>query len=36
MITDRMLQCQRQKAARGELYEGFAAGYICRQPPLQE
>ena len=36
MITDRMLQCRRQKALRGELYEGFPRGYICRRPPHQE
>jgi len=36
MITDRMLECRRQKALRGELYEGFSPGYICRRPPHQE
>jgi DNA invertase Pin-like site-specific DNA recombinase len=37
MIIDRMLESQRQKAARGELYEGrFAPGYICRAEPLCE
>lgn len=36
MISDRMLACRRQKAKRGELYEGFPPGYICRQPPHQE
>jgi DNA invertase Pin-like site-specific DNA recombinase len=36
MITDRMLQCRRQKALRGELYEGLPPGYICRRPPHQE
>jgi len=36
MITDRMLQCRREKALRGELYEGFSPGYICRRPPHQE
>jgi hypothetical protein len=30
------LQCRRQKALRGELYEGFPPGYICRRPPHQE
>jgi len=36
MITERMLQCRQQKALRGELYEGFPPGYICRRPPHQE
>jgi len=36
MITERMLVCRRQKAERGELYEGFPPGYICRRPPYQE
>jgi DNA invertase Pin-like site-specific DNA recombinase len=36
MITERMLVCRRQKAQRGELYEGLPPGYICRRPPLQE
>ena len=37
MIVDRMLESQRQKAARGELYEGrFSPGYICRVQPLCE
>lgn len=36
MITERMLVCRRQKAERGELYEGFPPGYICRRPPQQE
>ena len=37
MIIDRMLECQRQKAARGELYEGrFSPGYICRVQPVCE
>jgi hypothetical protein len=37
MIVDRMLECQREKAARGELYEGrFSPGYICRVQPLCE
>ena len=30
MITERMQQSRRQKAARGELYESFPPGYICR------
>jgi DNA invertase Pin-like site-specific DNA recombinase len=36
MITERLLQCRQQKAERGELYEGFPPGYVCRQPPQQE
>jgi DNA invertase Pin-like site-specific DNA recombinase len=36
MITDRMLQCRRQKILRGEVYEGFPPGYVCRRPPHQE
>lgn len=37
MIIDRMQESLRQKAARGELYEGrFSPGYICRVPPLCE
>lgn len=37
MIIDRMLESQRQKAARGELYEGrFSPGYVCRRQPLCE
>jgi DNA invertase Pin-like site-specific DNA recombinase len=37
MIIDRMLESQREKAARGELYEGrFSPGYICRLAPLCE
>jgi len=36
MITERMQQSRRQKAARGELYESFPAGYICRHAPLYE
>ena len=37
MIIDRMLESQRQKAARGELYEGrFSPGYVCRVAPLCE
>lgn len=36
MIIDRMQESRRQKAKRGELYEGFPPGYICRRPPLLE
>ncbi len=36
MITNRMNECRRQKAERGELYEGFPPGYICRHANLQE
>jgi DNA invertase Pin-like site-specific DNA recombinase len=36
MIVDRMHQCLRQKAARGEQYDGLPPGYICRHPPLCE
>jgi DNA invertase Pin-like site-specific DNA recombinase len=37
MIIDRMLECQQEKAARGELYEGrFVPGYICRTKPVCE
>ncbi len=36
MITERMQQSRRQKATRGELYESFSAGYICRHRPLYE
>jgi DNA invertase Pin-like site-specific DNA recombinase len=37
MIIDRMQESQRQKAARGELYEGrFSPGYVCCVPPLCE
>jgi DNA invertase Pin-like site-specific DNA recombinase len=37
MIIDRMQESQRQKAARGELYEGrFSPGYTCRVPPQCE
>jgi DNA invertase Pin-like site-specific DNA recombinase len=37
MIMDRMLQCQKEKAARGELYEGrMSPGYICRVKPICE
>ena len=30
MITERMQESRTQKAARGELYEAFPPGYICR------
>lgn len=36
MICDRMQKSRAQKAQRGELYEGFTSGYICRQPPCYE
>jgi len=36
MICDRMQKSRTLKAERGELYEGFSAGYICRHPPLYE
>ena len=36
MIVDRMHQCLRQKAERGEQYDGLPPGYICRHPPLCE
>jgi DNA invertase Pin-like site-specific DNA recombinase len=37
LIIDRMLESQKEKAARGELYEGrFSPGYICRVAPLCE
>lgn len=36
MIVDRMHQCLRQKAARGEQYDALPPGYICRHPPLCE
>lgn len=37
LIMDRMQVSQREKAARGELYEGrFAPGYVCRVAPLCE
>ena len=34
MIVDRMHQCLRQKAERGEQYDRLPSGYICRHPPL--
>ena len=36
MITARMQQSRQQKATRGELYESFPAGYVCRHEPLYE
>ncbi len=36
MICDRMQRSRAQKAQRGELYEAFPPGYICRQPPTYE
>ncbi len=36
MICDRMLKSRVQKAERGELYEGFPSGYICRHAPVYE
>jgi DNA invertase Pin-like site-specific DNA recombinase len=36
MITERMQQSRAQKAARGELYEGFPPGYISRHESLYE
>jgi DNA invertase Pin-like site-specific DNA recombinase len=36
MIVDRMHQCLRQKAERGEQYDNLPPGYICRHPPLCE
>jgi DNA invertase Pin-like site-specific DNA recombinase len=36
MITERMQQSRRQKAARGELYESFPPGYICRHASVYE
>ena len=36
VITNRMQESRRNMARRGELYEGFPPGYICRQPPVQE
>jgi DNA invertase Pin-like site-specific DNA recombinase len=36
IVTARMHACRQQKAERGELYEGFPPGYICRHFPLQE
>jgi DNA invertase Pin-like site-specific DNA recombinase len=36
ILIERMSECRRQKALRGELYEGFSPGYVCRRPPYQE
>jgi len=36
MILDRMQQCLRQKAERGEQYDGLPPGYICRHGSLCE
>ena len=36
LICDRMQQSRIQKARRGELYESFPPGYICRHAPLYE
>ncbi|MFZ5828883.1 MAG: recombinase family protein, partial [Planctomycetota bacterium] len=36
MITERMQESRIQKAARGQLYEGFPAGYISRHETLYE
>lgn len=36
MICDRMQKSRVQKAERGELYEGFPSGYICRHAPFYE
>ena len=36
MITERMQETRSQKAARGELYEGFPSGYISRHGTLYE
>jgi DNA invertase Pin-like site-specific DNA recombinase len=36
MITERMQQSRLQKAARGELYESFPPGYICRHAAVYE
>ena len=36
MICDRMQKSRVQKAERGELYEGFPPGYICRHAPDYE
>jgi DNA invertase Pin-like site-specific DNA recombinase len=36
LITQRMQQSRSQKAARGELYESFPPGYICRHAALYE
>ena len=36
MILERMHDCLREKAQRGEQYDAFSPGYICRQGPLLE
>jgi len=36
LICDRMQRSRAQKAQRGELYEAFPPGYVCRQPPVFE
>ena len=36
LICDRMQRSRDQKAQRGELYESFPSGYICRHPPVYE
>jgi DNA invertase Pin-like site-specific DNA recombinase len=36
LILDRMQQSLRQKAERGEQYDGLPPGYICRHAPLCE
>lgn len=36
VILDRMQDCLRQKAQRGEQYDGLPPGYICRQAALCE
>jgi DNA invertase Pin-like site-specific DNA recombinase len=36
MITDRMQQSLRQKAERGEQYDAFPPGYVCRQGTIYE
>ncbi len=36
MIIDRMQQCLRQKAERGEQYDGLPPGYVCRGGKLCE
>jgi DNA invertase Pin-like site-specific DNA recombinase len=36
MILDRMQECVREKAKRGEQYDALPAGYICRRAPLCE
>ncbi len=36
MIVDRMQECRRQKAARGELYDHIATGYVLRGNMLEK